>query len=272
MKHYITNDLISHNEMLGSQTFNYFCLYAISKQTGHEVAISSAPHLHQGLISECFDTPFSLFPRDIPYQIYNSRLCNCPVIETELFNLDPNQNYVINARFDFSCIYWEKLVPELKTIFKIKQKYLQKAKSLIDNITKPLACLNFRRGEYPFYMDNCINYYKKALEQIPPDAYIIVLSDDFEWVNTSQELQQLLKDRKFARANFTNYIQLSLITLCDYIVCCPSSFCFIGSILSQKQNITMFPDLHDHKKLVNIFGGFQYTVDTALQDWIKIKF
>ena len=59
-KCFITNDKISHLEMLGSQTFNYFTLYAISKKTGHDVAISTAPHQFQGLLPQCFDLPLSL--------------------------------------------------------------------------------------------------------------------------------------------------------------------------------------------------------------------
>jgi hypothetical protein len=271
-KHYITNDQISHTEMLGSQTFNYFCLYAISKKTGHEIAISSAPHLHQGVVLECYDIPFSLFPQNIPHRIYNSTLSHTNTIEEDLFKLDSNYNYVINARFDYSSIYWKNILPELKNVFKIKQKYLEEAKSIISNTTKPIACLNFRRGEYPFYMDTCMDYYKNALELIPSDATIIVLSNDFEWVNNSQELQQLLSGRNILRANFKNYVQLSLITLSDYIVSCPSSFPFIGSVLSQKEHITMYPDLQDHPHLFNMFKGFEYAVDTALQDWIKVKF
>ena len=271
MKYYITNDLISHNEMLGSQTFNYFCLYAISKQTGHEVAISSAPHRHQGLILECFDTPFSLFPNNIAYKIHNSKLCGMPVVENDLFNIDPNCNYVINARFDYSSVYWKNLLPELKATFKIKPQYLKEAQGIINNINEPIACLNFRRGIYSFYMDSYMNYYKNALEQIPKNTTLMLMSDDFEWVNTSLELKQLIKGRKVIRANFTNYVQLAIISLCDYNVCCPSSFCFIGSILSEKPHVTMFPYLHN-TELFNMCGGFQFTVDDALTDWLQIKF
>lgn len=270
--HFITIDTMSQTEMLGSQTFNYFCLYAISKKTGHKVAISSVPYIHQGVVYECFDTPFSLFPSNTPYIVYNSNLCHTTIVEEELFKLDSNYNYVLNARFDYSSVYWKDILPELRDIFKIKQKHINDAKAIIDNNTKPLVCLNFRRGVYPIYFDNYMNYYRKALELVPSNATIIVLSDDFDWINTSLELKDLLMGRDVIRANYSSYVQISLLTLCDYIICCPSSFCFLGAILAQKSHaVKIFPYLHG-TELLNYFKGFQFAIDTALPDWIQVKF
>jgi len=269
-KYYITNDGISHNEMLGSQTFNYFALYAISKKTGHEVAISTAPHLHQGLLPQCFDLPFSLFPQDAPYEIYNSSLCHVPVIEKELFNLNPNKNYIINARMDFSYVYWGKLLEELKSIFKIKQIFLEEAKNIIQNINKPLACFNFRRGVYSFYMDNYMGYYKKALELIPSDAVILVMSDDFEWVNNSPDLLNLLEGREIIKANYKDYVQLSLITMSDYNVICPSSFPLLGHVLSKPSQTAIFPNFYN-TSLYHLTSGFQKVVDEVFPNFVQIK-
>ena len=274
-KCFITNDGISHNEMLGSQTFNYFTMCAISKKTGHEVAISTAPHLHQGLLPQCFDLPFSLFPQDISYEVYNSKLCTSPLIEEDLFNLDPNKNYVLNARFDYGCVYWKDTLDEIIPLFKIKQVFLDEAQNIIHSLklnkNTPLVCLNFRRGVYSFYMDNYMNYYKNALELIHPDALIMVMSDDFEWVNTSKELEQLLDGRNFIRANYKDYVQLSIMTLSDYNVLCPSSFCFLGSVLSKKHQTNIFPNFHN-TDLFNLTQGFQFVVDKVFPNWIQIKF
>lgn len=274
-KCFITNDNMSHNEMLGSQTFNYFTLYAISKKTGHDVAISTAPHRHQGLIPQCFDIPFQLFPQNTPYDIYNSKLCTTPLIEEDLFDLDPNKNYVLNARFDYGCIYWKDILNEITPLFKIKQVFLDEAQNIIQSLKLnkniPLACLNFRRGVYSFYMDNYMNYYKNALELIPPDALIMVMSDDFEWVNTSKELKHLLDGRNFIQANYKDYVQLSIMTLSDYNVLCPSSFCFLGSVLSKKYQTNIFPNFHN-TDLFSLTQGFQFVVDKVFPNWIQIKF
>lgn len=271
-KHYITNHIQSIGEMLGSQTLTHFCLYAIAKQTGHEVALSTAPNQFQGVVPECFDIPFSTFPQNTPHQVYNSTLCYAPVVEEELFKLNPNVNYVINARFDYGYVYWKDLLPELKTIFKIKSKFLDEAKSIINRISKPTACLNFRRGVYPVYMDKYMDYYKKALEQIPKDVVLLLFSDDFDWINSSEELKQLVEGREVVRANFINFVQLSLMSLSDYNVCSPSCFSFVGSLLSSNLNqIVMFPYLHQ-TELMNVFGHFQQWVDGALPTWKQIKF
>jgi len=274
-KCFITNDGISQNEMLGSQTFNYFTLYAIAKKTGHEIAISTAPNLHQGLIPQCFDTPFSLFPQSTPYEVYNSELCTSPLIEESIFNLDPTKNYVLNARFDYSFLYWGGILDEIKPLFKIKQHFLDEAQSIIQNnrLDKniPLVSLNFRRGVYSFYMNDYMSYYENSLKLVPPDALIIVMCDDSEWVNTSKELEQLLEGRNFIRANYKDYTQLSLITLCDYNILCASSFCVLGAILSKKSQTNIFPDFYN-TSLFPLTSAFQFMVEKIFPNWIQVKF
>jgi len=273
-KCFITNNGISQNEMLGSQTFNYFTLYAISKITGHEVAISTAPNRHLGLLPQCFDLPFQMFPQSLPHDICSSRLCTQPVIEEELFNLDPNKNYVLDARFDYGSLYWGDILNEIKPLFKIKQHFLDEAQQIIQNIKSNkevlLVSLNFRRGICSFYMDSYMDYYEKALKLVPSDAIIMVMCDDFEWVNTSKELQQLLEGRNVVRANYLNYVQLSLITLCDYNILNPSSFCLLGAILSKKSQINIWPNFnntHLHPLIAS-----QFTVDKYFPNWIQVKF
>jgi hypothetical protein len=273
-KCFITNDGISQNEMLGSQTFNYFTLCAIAKKTGHQVAISTAPHRFQGFIPQCFDTPFPLFSQFISHETYTSKLCTTPSIEEDLFNLDPNKNYVLNARFDYGSLYWGDMLDEIKPLFKIKQTFLDEAQNIIQtlqlNPDTPLVALTFRRGVCSFYMDSYMDYYEKALKLIPPNALIMVMCDDFEWVNTSKELQQLLEGRNVLRANYKDYVQLSLITLCDYNILNPSSFCLLAAVLSKKTQTNIFPNFHDTPLLRLIVA--QFMVDKYFPDWIQIKF
>lgn len=261
--------------MLGSQTFNYLAMYAISKKTGHEIAISTAPHQHQGLLPQCFDLPFQLFPANAPYEIYTSRLCTSAVVEEDLFKLDPNKNYILNARFDYSSIYWGGLVDEIRSLFNIRQAFLKEAQSIIDSLhlsaNVPLVSLTFRRGVYSFYMDNYMSYYQNALKLVPPNALIMVMCDDFEWVNTSKELQQLLEGRNFIRANYKDYVQLSLITLSDYVILTPSSFCFLGTLLSKKTQTNTFPNFKN-TPLQHLTKGFQFVVDTTFPHWIQVDF
>lgn len=273
-KCFITNDGISHLEMLGSQTFNYFTLYAIAKKTGHELAISTAPHRFQGLLPQCFDLPFPLFPQSVDYVTHTSKLCTSPIIEEDLFNLDPNKNYVLNARFDYGSLYWGDILEEIKPLFKIKQVFLDEAQSIIQSVQKdkntPLVSLTFRRGVCSFYMDTYMDYYENALKLVPQDAIIMVMCDDFEWVNTSKELQQLLEGRNVLRANYRDYVQFSLITLSDYNILNPSSFCLMASILSKKSQTNIFPNFHD-THLYNLVAA-QSMVDKCFPDWIQVKF
>ena len=273
-KCFITNDGISHLEMLGSQSFNYFTLYAIAKKTGHQVAISTAPHLFQGLLPQCFDLPFPLFPQSIPYDTYTSKLCTSPLIEEDLFNLDPNKNYVLNARFDYGSLYWGDILDEIKPLFKIKQVFLDEAQNIIQSIqpnkNTPLVSLTFRRGVCSFYMDTYMNYYENALKLVPDDAIIMVMCDDFEWVNTSKELEKLLEGRNVLRANYKDYVQFSLITLSDYNILNPSSFCLLASILSKKPQFNTFPNFHNTPLLHLITA--QFMVDKYFPDWTQVKF
>lgn len=272
-KFYITNDQVSCNEQLGSQTFTYFALYAISKHTGHEVAFSTKPNRFNGIVQECFDTPFSSFPENISYNTYDSTHCGQPIVEENLLKLDPNINFIINARFDYGYVYWKDLLPELKNIFKIKLKFLEEAKSIISDIDKPIASLHFRRRDYPVYMDMHMNYYKNALASIPKDAVLLLFSDDFEWINNSQELQELVRDRKTIKANFNKYVSLSLLTLTDYNICSPSCFAILGSVLSQKPNhLLMQPYVRDNPFLEKYFLPFQNFIENITLNCNLIKF
>ena len=98
----------------------------------------------------------------------------------------------------------------------------------------------------------------------------MVMCDDFEWVNTSKELQQLLEGRNFVRANYKDYVQLSLITLCDYNILNPSSFCILGAVLSKKSQVNIWPNFHDTPLLPLITA--QFTIDNYFPNWTQVKF
>ena len=133
-----------------------------------------------------------------------------------------------------------------------------------------LVSLNFRRGVCSFYMDHYMDYYENALKLVPSDAIIMVICDDFEWVNTSKELQQLLEGRNVVRANYLNYVQLSLITLCDYNILNPSSFCLLGAVLSKKPQTNIFPNFHNTP--LHSLVTAQFMVDNCFPDWIQVGF
>jgi len=270
---YITNNTISSTERLCSQLFNYCVLYSISKKTGHEVALSTSPNRYMGLLSKCFDNLFPDFPLNEPHETINSKLCNHSTIEMELYNLNPNTNYVINGRFDYGYLYFKNDISEIIKKIKFHDDILDKTNSIIKNIQKPLVSLNFRRTDYPFYMDSYIEFYKKALDKIPDEAHILLISDDFDWINNSPVLNDLIYTRETSKANYNNFIQLCLMSKCDYNVCCPSSFSIWGSLLNMKNHKTFFP-YTKNTSLNDITKFFHEMVDTLpiCKNWEMIHF
>lgn len=275
-KKYITiSKNLIREARLGSQMFNYLTLYSIAKKTGHEVALVPAfeaspfDFQYSDLVSNCFDKPFSLFPQNEPYDVYNSKFCHTNVIEEELLNLDSTKNFIVNARFDCGYIYFKDYLHEFPFLFKFQQTVLEQAQKIIQNIKQSITTVHFRRGDYGFYMDTFINYYEQAFNKIPNDSFLLLLSEDKDWINNSIELKNLVKDKNVIRPNSNEFVDLCLMTMSDYNICCPSSFSLLGSVLNPKPHTTIYPLLNNTAAFQHI-QHIQSYVEQTHKDWVLI--
>ena len=106
-----------------------------------------------------------------------------------------------------------------------------------------------------------MEYFEKALEQLPENSMVLIFSDDPEWCKQ----QQLFSPERFLVSETNNaYSDLCLITLCKYVVMANSTYSWWGAYLSNAEKVIV-------PKVWNIDGNPNViSSDIYCDDWIKL--
>jgi hypothetical protein len=124
-----------------------------------------------------------------------------------------------------------------------------------------VIALHIRRCDYltdSGFHNLSLDYYYDALSLLP-DLPVIVLSDDSNWC------QEQFKNKRFIISHSQNsFIDLCLMSLCDYHIIANSSFSWWGSWLSQSKK-TIAPQ----KWFSGAYANWN-TADLYLPEWIPI--
>ena len=98
--------------------------------------------------------------------------------------------------------------------------------------------LHIRRTDYVQKQDYhplCdMDYYERALEKLPKDIPVVVVSDDPKWCE-KQEL--FAPDRFMISESDDNLIDMCILTLCNYHVIANSSFSWWGAWLAESNKV-----------------------------------
>lgn len=142
----------------------------------------------------------------------------------------------------------ENFFAQDKIDFRIKEKYIDDAKSFLTNIPSGFTKIfvHVRRGDYLFEEYFGIkginlpkNYYEKAIRVITKDVkkpYFIFLSDDPEFVECCFEYIE----NKIISRNSTG-IDLAIMSLCEYGIASNSTFSWWGAYLMKNRKRVIFP-------------------------------
>ena len=98
--------------------------------------------------------------------------------------------------------------------------------------------MHIRRGDYVLYPDHhptCdLDYYKNSIELIKKQSNnkkkILIFSDDKQWCKNT-----FLGDEYIISENTNPYIDLYMMTLCDYHIIANSSFSWWGAWLAKSK-------------------------------------
>jgi hypothetical protein len=127
------------------------------------------------------------------------------------------------------------------------------------NLSKEVVSLHIRRGDYltdPNFVLLDIDYYYRALDYFS-QSEVMILSDDIEWCK-----EHFKGDRfKFSLSNH-QFIDLCLMSLCDYHIISNSSFSWWGSWLAKSKK-TIAPS----KWFMGDYSHWN-TKDLYRKDWI----
>lgn len=240
---------LGHMGRLGNQMFQYSALKGVASYKGYWYSIPKNTSL-----TECFKIPETLSNK------------NQETLFIEQYEFD--LNFFNNCPDDIDIAgYFQS-----EKYFKHIEKEIRKDFTFYDRISK--VCNHYRNNTFPnqevislhirrtdYLTDSnfeklSLDYYYNALELLP-DTSVMIFSDDPGWCR-----------EKFNGEQFTvslsnnSYIDLCLMTLCDYHIIANSSFSWWGSWLAKSKK-TIAPK----KWFCGDFSNWN-TKDLYLPNWI----
>ncbi len=249
--------MISFNNLggmgrLGNQMFQYAALLGISSNRNFDYCIPNS----KISLYECFNIPkkFSISN----FQITTSKSYE---FDFELFE-NCSDNVDLYGYFQ-SQKYFIHIENKIRQHFTFNDKIKRLCSGYRNNLfhDSEIISLHIRRTDYltdPNFGSLTLDYYHEALKMLP-NLPVIVISDDPEWCS------EHFKESRFTISKSRNqFIDMCLMSLCDYHVIANSSFSWWGSWLAKSKQ-TIAPKTW-------FFGEFSTwnTKDLYLNDWILL--
>jgi len=231
----ITFNKLGNYGRLGNQMFQYATLFSIANRKGYDFGIpmqnKSNDEYKNLSLNDCFE---NLSAKDSTnyspkFKAMEHNFCYNPGIfgildDTDICGYFQSEKYFENYR--------EELLKE----FCFKKEIYQKALDIRSITKKEVISLHIRLGDYVNQQHNhpvcSIEYYKEALNKLPDDLLIYIFSDDIE---ISKKMFLNLKRPILFVENTSSYIDMCLMTMCDYHILANSSFSWWGSWLSNSK-------------------------------------
>lgn len=232
--------MITYNKLglygrFGNQMFQYAALYSIAKTRKYDFGV---PYGNKNLneyqnfcLPECFpnltakdSTGYS--PR---YKASEKNFCyNAGIFgvmdDTDIQGYFQSEKYFVDYR--------EHLLKEFEFADNIKNK----AADIRNLSTNKAISIHLRLGDYVIQQQNhpvcSLDYYNEALAHMPEDAMIFVFSDDIP--TATKIFEQLNRKVVFSEGN-DKYVDMCLMTMCDYHIIANSSFSWWGAWLSNSK-------------------------------------
>lgn len=247
----LSHSSLGSNGRLGNQMFQYAALRGITASRGFDYTI---PDLDISLY-RCFNIPKKFGPTG-ECQITHSGF----EFDEELFENCPD-----NADL---CGYFqsEKYFQNVEGIIRKEFTFCDRIDSMCSHYIEQkffgseVISVHIRRGDYltdpNFYALEVEKYYLEALRSLP-NCDVLVFSDDVEWAQSN-----------FANKNCTisksknEFIDLCLMSKCDYHIIANSSFSWWGAWLAKSKKV-----IAPKKWFSGEFSNWN-TKDLYLPDWI----
>jgi hypothetical protein len=184
---------------------------------------------------------------------------------TEIPAID--ENVYMNGYFQ-SEKYFKEYRNDILDLFSYPQKYKEEVFEKYKNLLSQNTCsIHVRRGDYLNLQNHHpiqnMNYYMKAIKQMPKDSIFLIFSDDIAWCKAN--FPDLPEKFKFIESG-VDHEDLLLMSMCKNNIICNSSFSWWAAWLNQNS---------DKKVIIpSVWFGPAYeshnTKDLYCENWIKI--
>ena len=239
---------------LGNQMFQYSALVGIADKYGLDYALARK----NIQLYECFDIDTKIF------SFYNKEF-HCPnklnsnvVVDGHVIYIpseEENAKFLsthfdqefLNTNHDNKSIlgffqnhkYFSHVEDKLRNKFVFRKKYFDISEQYFSQMFSDteVISMHVRRTDYvnSHVLNSLdINYYEKALSFFDKSLPVLVFSDDTEWCKE----QKIFQDDRFIIIKTNNtYIDMCLMSKCDYHIIANSSFSWWGAWLSGSNDV-----------------------------------
>jgi len=239
----IGNTSLGQMGRLGNQMWQVAFLIGMAKHHNYSWCIPTSGHSLFDIFtmtnSQRLEYKFNKVEREATHIFDPYWIQSCPD-DTEL------QGYWQNYR------YWQDFSQDILDEFQFLPCVLQSANEYINTQPKNLSSLHVRRTDYinANWHIRSMDYYNRALELLPQDHNVLVVSDDITWCKN----QPVFSSNRFIFYTSNNPgIDMAVISLCKNHIMSNSSFSWWAAWLSQSPNkivvspkpwITKYPDFY----------------------------
>lgn len=245
---------------LGNQLFQISAAFALAKRHDGNFGVNfGLPSSRvQGHGPEKYqDNLYSKIPAtsEVPEQVYTEQGFS--------YNPIPFRPRVIIDGYFQSHKYFNDYKEDICNLFTFPDDIKKKVDTAISKIDGPVIGVHIRRGDYKIYSrvhPPCsVEYYDKAIKEFSNDSTFIVCTDDQE------SFQSEFDTSKFILSNAQSELEdLYLLSQCDGIIICNSTFSWWGAYLGKDKSKIIAPSTW--------FGpdGPQDFSDVYVDTWTKI--
>jgi hypothetical protein len=251
---------------LGNQMFQYASLKGIAKNRGYDFSIS--PKVFFGEIDEVVKNSDMNIYDVFNLELKTTGLIPNPKLPERIHNFD--NELFINCPDNVDLFgyyqtekYFKHIEDEIRSDFTFNEELRVNCSEFIKTFESKVISLHIRRGDYisnPNHPVQYIEYYKKALELLPPDLPVLVFSDDFNWCDE----QDFFDDDRFmiSRESSTD-ADLCMMSFCNYHIIANSSFSWWGAWLAKSESViapkNWFGGDCSNKSVEDfVFGNFKF--------------
>jgi hypothetical protein len=255
---------LGNNGHLGNQMFQYAAIKSLAIKHNRNYLIAPqeifGKHYYTALrssIDDCFDIKCERGLTSFP--IHHERHFH---FDKETYE-NPPKNDIDLLGFFQSDKWFVDIDDQIKKDFKFKSEYFDMSSELRDSFGKEIIGIHIRRTDFVTnsnHISQSINFYKKSLDLLPSNIEVLIFSDDPQWCKQQKEF---FDDRFLVSETSNPYIDLCLMTMCDYIVMASSTYSWWGAYLSKAKKIISPSVWTPDSNPIN-------TKDIYCDNWIKI--
>jgi hypothetical protein len=223
---------------LGNQMFQYAALIGLSKKYNRPFCIPHEKTFGGAFYTELRSSIYEAFPI-APIK----GLSRFPTVDEgqfhfnqNLFNNFPTQDINLHGFFQ-SDKWFSHAEDEVRDAFTFKPEYMEVAQEMRSQLSGDIVAIHVRRTDYltnPNHEALGLDYYARALGEVPNDCTVIIFTDDPEW---AKEQELFPDDRFFVSETNCPYTDMALMSLCDYHIIGNSTFSWWGAWLSESKQV-----------------------------------